>query len=325
MCNLVSQGFKTGSCLTKTCEKELPACESTLRIEEGKIFRLIKSAHLSRPEHYFSLYQSGCNFSCLKCHSWEFSQIASGDWMSCDDILELAKGYEILVTFEERKERVTSFHAQDLCHSCGSCISGERSKNCPGLLKPEQIILSPQGFGPARNIFAFTGGDLTCCPEFYTECTQLIKKHTNLFILIETNGYGLTHENLDILKKAGVDSFWLDVKAYDGKIHKKLTGCSNEGILKLPREIHERGFVLEILSLYIPEWVEKNQIKKIAELTLSVSEDIPFTILAYFPCYKMKVRPPSLSEMIETYRIVKDVGLKNVRLGNLGVCTGRNE
>jgi len=39
--------------------------------------------------------------------------------------------------------------------------------------------------------------------------------------------------------------------------HKWLTGCSNEHILKLPEGILKRGFVLEVLSLYIPDLFNK--------------------------------------------------------------------
>ena len=34
----------------------------------------------------------------------------------------------------------------------------------------------PQGFGPARNIVAFTGGDLACHPEFYAKSAEKIKE-----------------------------------------------------------------------------------------------------------------------------------------------------
>ncbi len=276
---------------------------------------------MSRPEHYFSIYQSGCNLSCKKCHSHEFSQVANGNWFSPENILDMAKNYEMLVTYIEDKERVTSYHGIDLCRCCGRCVTDLRPESCPNVLDPTQIILSPQGWGPARNIVGFTGGDLTCCPEFYAECTKLIKEETNLYVLIETNGYGLTPENLEILKKAGVDSFWLDIKAFDDKIHKELTGASNERILQLPQEMKDFGFCLEILSLYIPNWVETNQIRKIAQLVAKVDSEIPFTILAYFPAYKMTVRSPTLEEMADAYDAAKRAGLQNVRMGNLGVVS----
>ncbi len=184
----------------------------------------------------------------------------------------------------------------------------------------------PQGWGPARNIVAFTGGDLLCCPEFYIECAKLIKAETDLWLLIETNGYALTPQTLDALKEAGVDAFWLDIKAYDGTDHKWLTGCFNRNILRLPEEIIKRGFVLEVLSLYIPNLVETLQLREIAQLIFDVDPEIPFTILAFFPEYQMKrYRSPKVSEMVEAYEAVKSTGLVNVRLGNTGVFASTEE
>ncbi|MEA2052091.1 MAG: hypothetical protein U9O90_04620 [Euryarchaeota archaeon] len=31
-------------------------------------------------------YQSGCNLRCKKCHSWQFTQNAVGEWMSPHEI-----------------------------------------------------------------------------------------------------------------------------------------------------------------------------------------------------------------------------------------------
>ena len=75
--------------------------------------------------------------------------------------------------------------------------AGKRSRLCPKVIQKNEILLSPQGWGPARNIVAFTGGDLTCCPEYYIQCAQRIKAETALWVLMETNGYGLTPQNLD--------------------------------------------------------------------------------------------------------------------------------
>lgn len=321
-CHLVKQGYKTGSCLTRINNEGKKACEVTLKKEGDLWHRLIKSAHLSRPEHYFSIYQSGCNHHCLKCHSSEFSQIAAGSWVSSAEIGSTAKEYEKQVTIQENREKATMWHGTDLCRSCGTCvISGTRSPLCPGVLVPKDIVLSPQGFGPARNIVAFTGGDISCCVDFYCQTTEEIKSNCqNMCVLIETNGYGLTPDNLDRFKESGVDSFWLDIKAFDDKIYKKLCGTTNEWILKAPQELAARDFIFELLTLFIPGWVEDDQIEKIARLAQEVNPEIPITILAFFPAHKMKnTAPPSLSEMVRIYHKVKEKGLNNVKLGNCGV------
>jgi pyruvate-formate lyase-activating enzyme len=302
-------------------EKYQIACEATLKYDHGTIHRLITSVHLSRPENYLSIYQSGCNFSCRKCHSWYFSKVTDGTWHMPEDILEKCKAYDRQVTHVEPVGKATAWHARESCRCCGSCVlHGRRSATCPGVLDTEAIHLSPQGFGPARNVVAFTGGDVTCCPDFYEECTRLIKQQTRLWVLIETNGYGLTPKNLDRLRDSGVDAFWLDIKAFDAENHKWLTGCDNAHILKLPEEIIRRGFTLEVLSLYIPGLVERDDLGKIARLLAGTDPAIPFTILAFFPEYRMKdFRQPCTREMIDAYQQVKSAGLKNIRLGNLGV------
>jgi pyruvate formate lyase activating enzyme len=327
-CSLVEQGFKPGSCSTRIKNGSKKACDVTLKREGNKWHRLIKSAHLSRPEHYFSIYQSGCNHCCLKCHSWEFTQHASGNWMSTEAIGLAAKEYEKYVTVWERREKATMWHATDLCRSCGSCaIYGKCGWLCPEVLEYKDIVLSPQGLGPARNIMAFTGGDLSCFADFYCQATQEIKKNCkNMWVLVETNGYGLTPHNLDKLKDSGVDSFWLDIKAYDKEIYKKLCGTTNEWILKSPSEIIKRDFVLEVLTLYIPEWVEDEQVAKISQLIFDLDPDIPLTILAFFPAYKMKnSQSPTLSDMVRIYHRTKEIGLKNVKLGNCGTFAKSKE
>jgi pyruvate-formate lyase-activating enzyme len=188
-------------------------------------------------------------------------------------------------------------------------------------LAPDQVILSPQGWGPARNIIAFTGGDLACQPDFYCLAAAEIKaQREDLWVLFETNGYGLTSRNLDRFKVSGIDAFWLDIKASDDAIHRALTGCSNEGILRLPDEIIKRHFVLEVLSLCIPGWVEADQIEKIAHMLSDVDPEIPFTILAFFPEYLLKNVPsPNLEQMLDAYHRAKGKGLTQVRLGNIGI------
>jgi pyruvate formate lyase activating enzyme len=320
-CNLMQQGYRPGSCLVVTGNKRQLACEATLRLQQGEWQRLITSMHLSRPENYFSIYQSGCNLSCRKCHSWYFSKEATGEWLSPHDILLHVKNYDTQVTLVEPRERCTAWHAHESCHCCGSCVlTGEQSPRCPGVLEPQDICISPQGFGPARNIVGFTGGDLTCRPDFYSRCAQLIKENTNLWVLIETNGYGLTAENLDMLRDSGTDSFWLDIKAENSDRHQWLTGCDNQWILQLPEEMLKRNFVVEVLSLYIPEVVEAEELGRIASRLAAVDPTIPFTILAFFPQYKMKDTPtPTVEDMVRAYENAKAAGLTSIRLGNLGV------
>jgi pyruvate-formate lyase-activating enzyme len=245
--------------------------------------------------------------------------------MSPEDIVRISKDYAKKNwdnLYKEPKNRVTSWHAHELCHSCGTCITqGKRSRYCPQKLRLDQItLLDDLTWGPARNIISFTGGDLACQPEFYAQAARGIKDlNLDLWILFETNGYGLTANNLKTFDESGVDSFWLDIKAFDDKIHRRLTGSSNQQVLDLPAKITDKGFMLEVSSVYIPGWVEKDQIESIAQILANVDSSIPYAIIAFFPENKLKnVSSPNYNQMLEAFNVSKKAGLENVKLGNLG-------
>ncbi|NIS67926.1 MAG: hypothetical protein GTO12_02930, partial [Proteobacteria bacterium] len=121
-CHLKKQGFTPGSCGVKVDGKQNLACQATLKRIDGRPHRLITSVHLSRPENYLSIYQSGCNFSCRKCHSWYFSKVKDGVWYTPADILHKAREYEKNVTLWEPREKATAWHAHDTCRCCGACV-----------------------------------------------------------------------------------------------------------------------------------------------------------------------------------------------------------
>jgi pyruvate-formate lyase-activating enzyme len=111
-------GISQGSCFIEI-EQGKPLPRSNPEKTDHGFLRLISAVHLSRPENYLSIYQSGCNFSCRKCHSWSFTRIAKGDWWSPADILKACKEYEKEVTVWEPRYRATAFHAHDSCRCCG--------------------------------------------------------------------------------------------------------------------------------------------------------------------------------------------------------------
>jgi pyruvate-formate lyase-activating enzyme len=216
-CRLVEQGFESGSCLTFHEGEWKRACKVTFRWKNGTPYRLIHSYAHKAPEYYLSIYQSGCNWSCKKCHSWCFTKNASGRWMSPTEISKVAEDYvernkENLLM--EPKDHATSWHAHELCRGCGACITTDRrSKYCPRELTLDQLILLDDlTWGPARNIVSFTVGDLACQPEFYAETKIGIKNiERELWILFETNGYGLMPMNLDLFQEAGLRAHMLRI------------------------------------------------------------------------------------------------------------------
>ena len=58
----------------------------------------------------------------------------------------------------------------------------------------------------------------------------------------------------------------------------------------------------------------------------SADEAVPLTILAFFPQYRMtSFRSPTTDEMLDAYAAARDAGLRNVRVGNIGVFARSRE
>ena len=327
VCNLAKQGYLPCNNLLEVRGTLKPPCEVGL-LEVGNIvYRLIYNVVLSRPEDYLSIYQSCCNHRCAMCHSWYFTQVPKGSWYSPNDILNEVLKYVEVITVKEPRDRATMWHASDLCAHCGFCkLMGRQGPFCPGKLSKDKIVWSLQGWGPARNIVSFTGGDLYCRPKFYVDTFKLIKKEvSDVWIHIETNGYGLTKQNLELLYEAGLDSVWLDMKAYYEETYYALCGTTNEWILELPSVITDKGLVLEVVLLYIPNFVEMKDIKGFAKLLSDIDKDIPVTLLAFFPEYKLiNFREPTYDEILNAYKVMKNFGLRNVKVSNVAVfCKSR--
>ena len=87
-------------------------------------------------------------------------------------------------------------------------------------------------------------------------------------------------------------------------------------------DIVNHGFTLEILTLYIPGIVETDEHFKLANLVAEVDSKIPMTLLAFFPCYKLQspeYRAPTVQEMADSYTAMREEGIENLRIGNMGV------
>ncbi len=336
--------------------------------------RLIFSIFLRIPEDYLGVEQSMCNHFCQFCHSHFFTQQPRGKFYTVEQLAAGVLNYAFRVTVIEPRERATFFHSGELCRHGGSCVlQGIRSPTCPGILAREQVLISPMGFGPARNIASFTGGDLLCRPRFLAQVTSQIrailhkitgtpdellniirrdpaweerrakifedlsrlKKPETFYHLVETNGFGCTAQNLDILKDEGaIDTMCVTIKAADRKTYRHLTGTpvgDPETSFRAIAGIKKRGFLTESAIVLIPGWVEADQIgvisRRIAEIAGS---DVPLTIIGFRPSCQMQAphdssaRPPTQAEMLAAFEHASDY-LDHVKIANTSLFTSSEE
>ncbi len=119
-----------------------------------------------------------------------------------------------------------------------------------------------------------------------------------------------------------------DVKAADDNLHVALTGASNnqtwENLAFLAEYIPQRPAppVLVASTLLVPGYVDEDEVRVIAGRFAALNDDIPYSLLAFYPSHHMRDLPATSRAHAERcYRAARDAGLKRVRVANVHLLT----
>ncbi|NIM48732.1 MAG: radical SAM protein [Gemmatimonadales bacterium] len=123
------------------------------------------------------------------------------------------------------------------------------------------------------------------------------------------------------LRSGGCIKF--DLKAFDEQLHLALCGISNKRTLTnfaraaaRSRERPEPPLVVAS-TLLVPGYVDGDQVGKVAEFIASIDPDIPYSLLAFAPHFRMGDLPyTTAAHAREAEAAARAAGLRNVRIGN---------
>ncbi len=162
-------------------------------------------------------------------------------------------------------------------------------RNLLGLLDPlllKQIVLM--------------GAEAVCDPLLPMILTSLKQMKNCSFILL-TNGLKLPPLPM-------LDQIIFSIKAVTLSLHQDYTGKDNTAILRNFSEIASCGSVLlQAETVFIPGYVDENEVLRIADFIASVDRSIPFRIDAYLPIQDLPWRAPTLKELHSLKDKVKDI------------------
>jgi len=109
-------------------------------------------------------------------------------------------------------------------------------------------------------------------------------------VRLMTNGYILP-------SLEGLKHVLLSIKALSDDLHKRYTGKSNATSLKNFRFLYENGVEVSLSSVLIPDLIDTEEIKKIAQFIGSIDMDIPYRIIGYMPIDGLPYRRPAYEEL----------------------------
>jgi pyruvate formate lyase activating enzyme len=131
-----------------------------------------------------------------------------------------------------------------------------------------------------------------------------------------SNGNG-TEEVLDYIKP-WVDFYKVDLKSFNDKNYRQLGG-KLDNVLKTVAMLHQKGFWLEIVTLFIPGFNDsEDEMRQIAKFLAGISRDIPWHCTAFHPDYKMTDRDyTAVRTIVRACEIGREEGLRYCYAGNI--------
>ncbi len=183
----------------------------------------------------------------------------------------------------------------------------------PMATSPQQIIGIARSY--KARVMTSTYNEPLITSEWAVEIFKEAKKE-NMICSFVSNG-NATPEVLSYLRPF-VDLYKVDLKSFNDKNYRQL-GTRLQVVLDSIREIHEKGFWLEVVSLIVPTFNDSDQeLRAMAEFLASVSPDIPWHVTAFHPDYKMTEPDYTPAEtLLHAAKIGKESGLHYVYAGNL--------
>ncbi|MFP4528825.1 MAG: AmmeMemoRadiSam system radical SAM enzyme [Candidatus Kapaibacterium sp.] len=204
--------------------------------------------------------------------------------------------------------------------SCLNCQNWSISQASPEDTRsydvmPEKLIAASEEYN--CDIIAYTYTEPIIFYEYMYNSAKLARERGIRNVMI-SNGY-INERPLRNLCKV-IDAANIDLKSFDDKVYRKLTGGGLNPILRTLKILHEKGVWLEITNLIVPGWTDDMKtIEKMCKwITDNGMADYPIHFSRFTPLYKLTNVPPTpVSTMERAAEIATKAGIKYVYLGNV--------
>jgi pyruvate formate lyase activating enzyme len=174
----------------------------------------------------------------------------------------------------------------------------------------------------------YFGGDPSPQLPYLLNASRMLRERNEgriLRICWETNGAmskKLLEAVVDLaLVSGGCIKF--DLKSWNENLHIALTGVTNrrtlENFERIAKWIPSRlePPLLIASTLMVPGYIDAQEIGHIAEFIESLDPEIPYSLLAFHPDYKMTdLTATSRNQARECLDVARKAGLRRVRVGN---------
>ena len=265
----------------KNIEKQENIEKTESRADRGQaeikvpVNKIIPFSSVDGPGNRTAIFLQACNLDCKYCHNPETRALC----IHCGDCIPGCPTKAIY--WEEGRVAFSP----EKCIGCDQCIHACTHNASPRIrrMSAKEVFQEASKNLPFIRGITVSGGECTLYPEFLRELGMLCKKRGIGFLLDSNGYYDFSKDEKDLLPY--IDGVMLDIKAYNGEEHKRVTGFSNEEILKNMRILAEYDKLFEVRTVVVPGLFSgKDTVEKVSkELSPYVrkGQKIRYKIIAY--------------------------------------------
>lgn len=254
---------------------------------EGRIFNIQKCSIRDGRGMRTTVFFKGCGLHCLWCANPEgisFKPEISlnpANCMGCGFCLKKCPSGAV-----QQNDEGAMVYDRSRCLACGLC-----AQLCPTEARKlfgqdytvdelfHRIYQDHFYFEHSGGGVTFSGGETLLQPEFLLAISKKCREY-GVNVAIETCGCGNYEAFAPCLDY--IDFIYFDIKHMDSKMHKKITGQSNESILENLRLISEHGNEICVRTPVVPGWNDSEEnIRATAEFIRTLPAVRRYELLAY--------------------------------------------
>ncbi len=247
--------------------------------------RVIPFSSVDGPGNRTAVFLQGCSLNCLYCHNPETRNLCR----ACGQCVSVCPGgaLQVQTVFGLRQ----TVFAPERCLDCGACQLTCRYGASPRVrwLTAAEVWPLVERQKPFISGLTVSGGECMLWPEFLEELASLASA-AGLDVLLDSNGMAAFQDYPRLLK--AISGVMLDIKAVDDKEHQRLTGSSNQIVLRNAEFLHAAGKLAEVRMVIAPELFDvRANVKLLADFLSPLYEKRSFRVklIAFRP---QGVRPP---------------------------------
>lgn len=279
-------------------------------MSEALINKIINFSSVDGMGNRTAIFVEGCNFNCLYCHNPETINLC----INCGECVQKCP----VKALEFTNGKV--LWNDETCVSCDSCIKTCTHSSSPKVkwMSAEEVAARVLKNVPYIRGITVSGGECTLYRDFIVELFGIMHTH-GLSCLLDSNGTYDFENDAELLEVT--DGVMLDVKAFEKDEHIKITGCSNEMVLKNLEFLAKVHKLPEVRTVIVPNLFDvRNTVTKVSKLLSPYGSEILYKVIKYRPFGVRKsnlplLEVPSDALLRELNKIISTTyGLKTVTI-----------